>query len=100
MRRVVEGKVYDTATATEICDVSEGRSGDFEQIVAELYQTKKGAFFLDGWGGAATRFKKSVQGNGWVGSDATIPLTIEEARTYCEKFAPHKVENFFEVEEA
>jgi len=101
MRRSVDGKIYDTSTAEYICDISEGRSGDFDQVIGGLYVTKKGNFFIDGYGGATTRFKKlSRDKNGWVGSDATIPLSEEEARTYAEKFAPDEVEEYFEVEEA
>ncbi len=101
MRRSVDGKVYDTATATEICDISRGHGGDFEHVNAELYVTKKGAFFIAGWGGASTRFAKPTpDGNGRVGSNAIIPLSEREALEYCEEFAPDKVEDFFEVEEA
>ncbi len=101
MKRSIEGKVYNTETATEICDISRGHSGDFEHVNAELYVTKKGAFFIAGWGGASTRFAKSTSdGNGRVGSDGIIPLSEREALEYCEEHAWDKVEEFFEVEEA
>ncbi len=101
MRRSVDGKVYDTATATEICDISRGHSGDFNQVSAELYVTKKGAYFIAGWGGAMTRFATPTSdGNGREGDDGLIPLSEKEALGYCEEFAPDKVEEYFEVEEA
>jgi hypothetical protein len=101
MRRSIDGKVYDTNTAEIICDISEGRIGEFDEVNAGLYVTKKGAYFIEGYGGATTRFKKqSVDKSGWVGSNALIPISLEEARTYCEKFAPDEVEEYFKVEEA
>lgn len=101
MRRSIEGKIYDTATATEICDISRGYGGDFDQVSAELYVTRKGAFFIAGWGGAMTRFATSTSdGNGRQGDDGIIPLPEREALAYAEEFAPHKVEEFFKVEEA
>jgi len=101
MRRSIDGKVYDEDTAEIICDISEGRIGEWDQVSAGLYVTKKGAYFIAGYGGATTRFKKQTSDkNGWVGSDSIIPIGVEEARTYCEKFAPDEVEEYFEVEEA
>jgi hypothetical protein len=94
MRRSIDGKVYDEDTAQHICDISEGRQYDFDGVIANLYVTKKGNFFIAGYGGATTRFK------GWVGSKSLISIGLEEARTYCEKFAPDEVEEYFEVEEA
>lgn len=101
MKRVIEGKIYNTETATEICDISRGNSGDFDHINAELYKTKKGAFFIAGWGGASTGFARSTSdGNGRMGADGIIPLKENEALEYCEYFAWDKVEEFFDVEEA
>ena len=104
MKKIIKGKVYDTANAEYICSISEQPRGrgmdDFHLVIAELYQTKKGSFFIFGFGGAATRFKKSVQSNNWVGSHDLIPITIEDAQGYCEKFSQDNVEIFFDVEEA
>jgi hypothetical protein len=108
MRRSIDGKVYDTNTAEIICDISEGSNGDLDEVNARLYVTKKGAYFIEGHGGPATRFKKGSVGklkgsfdkSGFVSSKALIPIGLEEARTFCEKFAPHEVEVYFEVEEA
>ena len=101
MRRSIDGKVYDTNTAEIICDISEGRIGEWDSVSARLYVTKKGAYFIAGYGGPTTRFKKQTNDkNGWVGSESIIPIGVEEARTYCEKFEPYDVEQNFEVEEA
>ena len=52
MRRIVNGRAYNTDTATRIArdDGGRGREGYFEI----LYQTRNGAFFLAGAGGEAS----------------------------------------------
>lgn len=59
MKKVIDGKIYNTETAEEIATYQTpgGRLGDDFEVVREtLYQTKKGAYFLygrgfaEGWG--------------------------------------------------
>ena len=46
MRRIVDGKRYDTETAQKIGHESRGNCGDFRAWSETLYKTKKGAFFI------------------------------------------------------
>jgi len=79
MKRVIEGKRYDTSTAQEIGAWRNGHpTSDFEYCEEKLYLTSKGNFFLAGEGGAYSRYAQS-HGNATGGGEAITPLTREEA---------------------
>ena len=64
MREVINGKVYDTKTAQQVCDITplglvNGRR-DFTWEDTRLYRTAKGAFFIAGEGGPRSRWAQSV----------------------------------------
>ena len=103
MKQVIDGKRYDTATATEICDVSPcGYSrSDFQWHDTSLYVTPKGRFFLAGAGGPLSMWAKALGSNGAIGGSGIKPLTQEEAREYAERHATSDiVSKYFAVEDA
>lgn len=102
MKRVLEGRIYDTEKSVLICKICEGNKGDFAHFEAELYKTpKSGRFFLAGEGGPMTIFRKRVDQNSWSGSSGIIPISGEEALRYAERHASVEVvEKYFTVEEA
>jgi hypothetical protein len=84
MKRVIEGKTYNTETATLIGEASYGYSGDFNAWDETLYRTPKGAFFLVGSGGARTRWRERVSQNTWCGGEGMQALSAAEALEWCE----------------
>ena len=57
MKKIINGKKYDTETATKIGEYSNGYStSDFHYIDETLYRKKTGEFFLYGEGGPMTRY--------------------------------------------
>ena len=56
MKKIIDGKVYNTDTAKKIGEWSYGRYGDINYVEETLYQTKKGAFFIYYEGGANTSY--------------------------------------------
>jgi len=102
MKRVLEGRIYDTEKSVLVCEFSEGNKGNFAHFEAELYKTpKSGRFFLAGEGGPMTIFRKRVDQNSWSGSSGIIPISEEEALRYAEKYASvETIQKFFQVEEA
>lgn len=86
MRQVIGGKIYDTATATEICDHdSHGNRGDFSHYESVLYVTSKSRFFLAGGGGPQTRWAESCGQNSWSGGKGIIVVDRDEARAIAER---------------
>lgn len=84
MKRVIDGKIYDTETAEELHAWSNHLSGsDFNHCEESLYLTKKGAFFLAGSGGPMSKYSES-NGNSTLGSSGISVLTEAEAVAWLE----------------
>ena len=84
MKKIIDGKRYDTETADDIADWGNGLGcTDFRNINESLYRTKNGAWFLAGSGGAMTRYSVS-NGNMSSGGSDIIVLTDDEARRWLE----------------
>jgi hypothetical protein len=97
MRKVIDGRIYNTETAQFVCDISPGgySQSDFEWEDTALYQTRRGAFFIAGRGNARSRWAVRVGQNGW-GSGSGVELqTEEEAKRLVERHA--KPDVFVEV---
>ena len=83
MKKIINGRLYNTETAKEIGDWDNGYMG-FERCVEILYQKKNGEFFLYGSGGPMSKYSESCDG-GWSGGTVIIPLTENEAMLWVEK---------------
>lgn len=87
MKRIINGKVYDTETAIEVAEASRGcypQSRDFGDWRETLYQTKNGRFFLYGEGGAMTRWSQDCGNNMTSGSEGILAMDDLEALAWCE----------------
>ena len=85
MKKIINGKLYDTSTAKEMGSCWNGLgSRDFNHINETLYRKKTGEFFLYGEGGPMTKYAESIGQNQWSGGEEIIPLTVESARQWAE----------------
>jgi hypothetical protein len=85
MKRIIDGKRYDTETAELVAEWWNGYSpNDFKYCAEDLYRTKKGAFFIYGRGGAMSKYQVAVGNNGMGGSSEIIPMDEDEARHWLE----------------
>ncbi|OOY14497.1 hypothetical protein [Thioclava sp. DLFJ4-1] len=87
-KTIINGKIFDTATATEIgCIGSTGglSVSDFWFWEATLYRSPKGNYFMEGEGGARSPFAQPYNTNGWIGSAGIVALSPEDALAYAEK---------------
>ena len=79
MKKIIQNKIYDTETATEVASWDNGYFGnDFNCCAEALFVTSKGAYFLYGEGGPLSKYAKSY-GNSWSGSEDIELLTEAEA---------------------
>ena len=77
MKRVIQGKVYNTDTATLICEVGNGLgASDFDGWYGDLYRSPKGHYFIAGSGGARTMFG---EGNGRTIWGTSGIILVDEA---------------------
>lgn len=86
MKKIINGKVYDTSTAEKSATASSGGSyRDFTYWREALYRKKTGEYFLYGEGGPMSRYAKSCGQNEWSGGEEIIPLSYEAAQKWAEK---------------
>ncbi|MBQ1195338.1 MAG: hypothetical protein IIX44_03760 [Clostridia bacterium] len=100
MKMIINGKKYDTETATAVGMWDNERYGDFTHCREELHRKRTGEYFLYGQGGPMSKYSRS-NGNTTSGADDIIPLTEAEARAWAEKkLSADEYEKIFgEVEE-
>ena len=86
MKKIINGKRYDTKTATEIASAWNGCSrSDFNFLLETLYKTDGGAWFLAGDGGALTKYAEVLEGGrSRCGGKDIVPLTPAEAKGWLE----------------
>lgn len=101
MKKIINGRRYDTDTATHLASAySNLEKRDFGYWEEELYRKNTGEFFIYGWGGPASRYSVSAGNNSWSGGEKIIPVTLEAAQEWAEKYLDgDKYEEIFGVVE-
>lgn len=86
MKKIINGKLYNTETARERGSWSNtGDWRDFSHITETLYQKRSGEFFLFGEGGPRTKYAVSQGQNTWSGGSKIIPMSADAAREWAEE---------------
>ncbi len=85
MKKIINGKRYDTDTAKMVGEASYSNCSDFHYWSEELYRKKTGEYFLFGEGGPMSKYSQSVGENEWTGGHKIVPLTLKEAQRWAEK---------------
>jgi hypothetical protein len=84
MKKVIDGKRYDTDTAEHLCSLpSVEDTTNFNWHATSLYQTKKGTFFIAGEGNASSIWASS-EGNGWGAGSGIRVTSPVDARMHLE----------------
>ena len=102
MKKVIDGAVYNTATAREIGSWDNGyQYSDFSRADETLYRTKSGKYFLHGEGGGNSQYGEWHGNSGGPGEEIR-PYTPQEARQWAEDHltADEYAAEFGEPEEA
>ena len=85
MKKVINGKRYDTETAQLIGSASFGYRTDLYFWSEELYRKKTGEFFLYGEGGPTSIYSRRTGSNEWSGGEEIRPLSLREAQEWAEE---------------
>ena len=87
MKQIINGKTYNTETATLIYYVSASGCtvSDFHWWQEALYRTAKGTYFMHGQGGALSKYSKGLDGGGRTGAERLEALTRSEAIQWAER---------------
>lgn len=101
MKKIINGRKYDTDTAKEIDSYSNDRPRtDFRYFCETLYQKHTKEFFLYGHGGPMSKYAEHC-GQGWTGGESILPLSLDEVKEWVETNSTVEIYEtlFGEVEE-
>lgn len=83
MRKIINGKMYNTETANNVATYYYNTTSDFDRFHEELYQKKTKEFFIYGSGGARSKYSyHNISDNSWCGSSDIIPISENEAKEW------------------
>ena len=85
MKKIINGKKYNTETAKEVAYWDNGLYRDHGYCEETLYCKRTGEFFLYGKSGPAGKYSYMVSQNCWSGGSDIVPLTEDEVRTWAER---------------
>ena len=85
MRKIIEGRVYDSDKAQLVGSWHNGESG-INEIEETLCKSKSGRYFLHGSGGANTKYARNLDNDRWGGGEKIIPMSDEAAKEWAERF--------------
>lgn len=85
MKKIINGKVYDTDKAEELGIYEYSNPSDFRHISETLYRKRTGEFFIWGAGGPMTKYARAVEQNSWSGGQRIMPMSFAEAREWAEE---------------
>lgn len=87
MKKVINGRSYNTETAKELGYQTNGYANNDIYFTGEtLYRKKTGEFFLYGEGGAYSIYGRDF-GMSRGGGEKIIPLSEDEAKNWAEKIS-------------
>lgn len=85
MKKIINGRKYDTDTATEIASFC-GFKGDIRYTDETLYRKRTGEFFLYGEGGTGSKYAHVIDSSTGTRTPGygIVPLTEQEAKEWLE----------------
>lgn len=84
MRKIINGRMYDTETAQFLAEW-EAHKHNFNWVRERLYRKKTGEYFLHGEGGPASCWGQQVDNNSYTGGEDIVPMSEANARAWAEK---------------
>ena len=86
MKKIIQGKLYNTDTARKLAHwESDLTYNDLKWSQEDLYRTKSGAYFIHGQGGAMSRYAQPAVGGGWGSGELIWPIPLDEAQDWAEE---------------
>lgn len=85
MKKIINGRRYDTETAKLVGYTSYSTPGDFGYWCEDLYRKRTGEFFIHGQGGPMSKYSERLSENEWGYGHEIRPLSLKEAQVWVEK---------------
>lgn len=84
MKKVINGRLYDTSTAKELAKYEYSYRSQFDYYSEALYRKKTGEYFIYGYGHADSPYKKRIDHSTWGPGEKITPISWDEAREWAE----------------
>lgn len=92
MKRIINGKRYNTETAEEISSkTGGGNPSNFGYFEESLYKTKRGNYFLHGRGGPSSKYAENNPNGGTDSGAGLEPLSEEETIVWLESNSDYEL---------
>lgn len=85
MKKIINGRRYDTETAQQVAEYQHSYQTEFDYFVETLYRKKGGEFFLHGYGHAASPYCEWVDSSTRSAGERLMPMSYSEAQEWAEK---------------
>lgn len=85
MKKVINGKMYNTETADLLATWDNGRWGNFDVLEEKLFRKRNGEFFLYGYGGPKSVYAQPDGDRSVSSGHEIILLSDKEAREWAEE---------------
>ena len=85
MKKIINGKLFNTETAKCIGCYQYSYPGDFHYCREALYRKRSGEYFLHGEGGPNSIYQKDLGSNQWSGGESISPMSADEAKEWAEE---------------
>lgn len=82
MKKIINNKLYDTATAKKLAEWDENGTDPLNYIAEALYRKKTGEFFVFGDGGANTKYARIGRLKVFEPGSAILPMSLEQAKEW------------------
>lgn len=86
MKKIINGKLYNTETATCVGFGQYSEPKDYEYWREELYRKKNGEYFLYGEGGPYSRYSRTVGLAEWSSGKTIRLMDVSEAKKWAEMY--------------
>lgn len=86
MEKIIDGRMYNTFTATPISTWCNGQYGNTTYVEETLYKKRNGEFFLYGLSGAGGKYAERIDENNYSGGSKIITFTESKAKEWLETF--------------
>lgn len=101
MKKIINGKLYNTETAKTVISWKLHNRGDFQYASNTLYVTKKGNYFVAGCGGPLSEWSVSHGNGSYSSGEGLRDISEKTARELVAQYGtPEDYEKWFTVEEA
>ena len=86
MKKIINGKLYNTDTARQIGSWDNNITDRLYWVSETLYQKQRGEFFLHGEGGPGSKYAEPSGQGSWSSGEKIIPLSYDAAQAWAEEY--------------